>query len=449
MPRWLLAVASLLLAASALAQTTDNNSSCDISVTPAATLLLPYFEVDTNGGGTTTLFSVTNASPSPRIAHVTLWTDWAYPVLTFNLVLTGYDVQPVNLFDLLRDGQLPPPHCRNLPAQIPPDVLTMARSALTIGTGFPGCNGPVGGNHPGRAIGYVTVDVVSHCSSMIPADSAYFAGPAAPLRFDNVLLGDYQQIAPAPAGASAAPNFDAQGSSMVHIRAVPEGGLAGAEGGAAVSTSLPFTFYDRYTPAAARTADRRQPLPSTWAARFIQGGGQFATDFKIWREAVTAGLPGCSATGSVQNNSVIAMPSVIRFDEHENSTEFGPLAICCYPPNPSLPATSRTATWSFGIFPPHNSTDIGGWMYMNLSSGARHLTAGGNGFNCNATLSAQRPGFGGGCATAPPGTSGSRSLTQNWVTVSMYGATTTSVRLTVDFDAAWLGNGCTPPAVSP
>src|SRR5262245_41973551 len=91
--------------------TTNNNDSCDLSLTPAATLLLPYFEVDTaaaQGTGTTTLFTVVNTSRYPQIAHVTVWTDWAYPVIDFNLFLTGYDVQGINLFDLIVRGVIAP-----------------------------------------------------------------------------------------------------------------------------------------------------------------------------------------------------------------------------------------------------------------------------------------------------------------------------------------------------
>src|SRR5947207_10817781 len=87
--------------------TTNNYDSCDISATPAATLLLPYFEVDTvapTGAGATTLFTIVNTSRYPQIAHVTLWTDWAYPVLSFNVFLTGYDVQGFNLFDIIVRG---------------------------------------------------------------------------------------------------------------------------------------------------------------------------------------------------------------------------------------------------------------------------------------------------------------------------------------------------------
>src|SRR5436190_23015000 len=84
----LLCASFSLPAAAAQPSTTNNYGSCDISATPAATLLLPYFEVDTaapQGAGTTTLFTVVNTSRYPQIAHVTVWTDWAYPVLSFNL----------------------------------------------------------------------------------------------------------------------------------------------------------------------------------------------------------------------------------------------------------------------------------------------------------------------------------------------------------------------------
>src|SRR5436309_3362904 len=100
----LLICASSLLADTVQPSTTNNNDSCDITVAPAATLLLPYFEVDTQaqiGTGTTTLFTVTNASRYPQIAHVTVWTDWSFPVLNFNLFLTGYDVQGINLYDVI------------------------------------------------------------------------------------------------------------------------------------------------------------------------------------------------------------------------------------------------------------------------------------------------------------------------------------------------------------
>src|SRR3954467_9210800 len=87
--------------------TTNNDDSCDISTAPAATLLLPYFEVDINAQQTTaqtTLFTITNVTQIPQIAHVTVWTDLSFPVLDFNIFLTGYDVQGINLYDVIARG---------------------------------------------------------------------------------------------------------------------------------------------------------------------------------------------------------------------------------------------------------------------------------------------------------------------------------------------------------
>src|SRR5712671_3771921 len=106
MKTWIvLALLTTLVTVSASAGAADNDASCDIKVGPAATLLVPYFEVDLQPGGEqTTLFTITNVSRYSQIAHVALWTDWAFPVLTFNIFLAGYDVQSINLKDILVRG---------------------------------------------------------------------------------------------------------------------------------------------------------------------------------------------------------------------------------------------------------------------------------------------------------------------------------------------------------
>src|SRR3954469_20493971 len=75
-----------------LPTSTNNDDSCDIaSAAPAATLLLPYFEVDINSQQTTAqtnLLPITNVQQIPQIAHVTVWTDLSFPVLDFNIFLT-------------------------------------------------------------------------------------------------------------------------------------------------------------------------------------------------------------------------------------------------------------------------------------------------------------------------------------------------------------------------
>ena len=74
---------------------------------PGATLLLPYFEVDlANANGMTTLFSINNSSATAMLGHVTIWSDMGVPVFGFNVYLTGYDIQSINLRDVLT-GQVP------------------------------------------------------------------------------------------------------------------------------------------------------------------------------------------------------------------------------------------------------------------------------------------------------------------------------------------------------
>ena len=97
-----LALAVALLPAGAAAQTTPK-----VADQPAATLLLPYFEVDlANPAGPNTLFSVNNASASAALAHVTIWSDVHVPVFSFNVYLTGYDVQTIDLRAVI-NGHLP------------------------------------------------------------------------------------------------------------------------------------------------------------------------------------------------------------------------------------------------------------------------------------------------------------------------------------------------------
>ena len=434
------AVLILLFAVPLAASTTANDDSCDIAQQPAATLLLPYFEVDLASTNLTTIFSVTNVTPQPQIANVTIWTDWGYPVANLPIVLTGYDVQPINLYDLLVRGifgapggtssstpvPLSPtlgsqpaantanPHflanagsaCGQLPGTLPASVLADLQSILTTGkTGNPLTNAcaatQVGAAHP-HAIGYITIDVVATCAAKTPASPDYYGST---LLFDNVFTGDYQIV------STATGHQYALGGPMVHIRAIPEGGAAGS----LLATPLPYTFYDRLTQAAAtRSADRRQPLPSTFAARWIQGGpGGFSTSYRIWREAVTGGNATCADYAS---NAHIPTADFVRFDEHENATieSCALLSGCIGSPFPSLPATSTIADMP-STLPPFTTatTDAGGWLYFNLNDGSS-------------------PSYGG------------ARHSQNWVIVSMFAQPTYAV----ESSATAMGNGCSPPAGS-
>ena len=441
----LLLFASLSLSAATLLQpgtpsTTNNDDSCDIALFPAATLLLPYFEVDFNapqGNARTTLFTVVNTVQTPQIARVTIWTDWAYPVLNFDIFLTGYDVQAVNLYDVLGPrGIVPatssntPPGarsldffgnanlfpgagtaCGQLPGAIPANILADVRTALTTGrTSACGVN-RVGGTHT-NAIGYVTIDLVATCGPKFATEAGFFDQ----LLYDNVLSGDYQWINP----DTTSGNY-AGGNPLVHIRALPEGGPAGT----ITRTNLPYTFYDRYTPNLSedsRAMDRRQPLPSAFASRYIQGGtGSFNTDFAMWREGVVGSGAFCS--DYIKNISPdMKTTSEVRFDEHENPTTLSPqIIISAYIPYYIIyPAASSTPTSSSQFPVMSTSGDVAGWLYINLNNGGSSIYSAKSGrpYNGNSNI----------------------RQNQNWIVTSM----SAEGRFQATFDATMLANGCTP-----
>jgi len=208
---------------------------CTIDAVPAATLLLPYFEVELSpsggpGTGVDTLFSINNASAAPTIAHVSVWSDWTQPVLDFDVFLTGYDAQSVSLYNVFVNGNLPvtadeqsdpldliSPHddhpewdgsfdgagilvagvndCIDIfPFFINP-LLTGQRLADIQAklTGSPiggACYGADHGDDVAR--GYITIDNANACSLIFPSDPGYFTNGVDPGVANNInqLWGD-------------------------------------------------------------------------------------------------------------------------------------------------------------------------------------------------------------------------------------------------------------------
>ncbi|HEX3556701.1 MAG TPA: hypothetical protein VIA62_26060 [Thermoanaerobaculia bacterium] len=361
----LLIAAVLCVAAPALAE------KCALDNAPAATLLLPYFEVDLdNAGGLTTLFSINNSSATAVLTNVVVWTDLGVPTLSFSVYLTGYDVQSFNLRDLF-NGVLPhtatagqDPHdtlspkgsfsqdinyasCTGLLPYppLPAAFLTHLRAAHTgkASAVLGGCAGRDLGD--GIARGYVTVDTVSHCALKTPADPGYF-GPGGAATDQNVLWGDFIYVDPA--------NSYADGENLVRIEAFPGGFKPGDA-----------TFYGRYVNGSG--IDDREPLATTWASRYVNGGAfSGGTDLIVWRESGRTVKP--FACGTLPPGFPLLIGGEQIFDEQEQSLSIS--TIPCIPPCPIFPPldsfpveAGRAHVGTPALPTPFNF----GWFYVNLS----------------------------------------------------------------------------------
>jgi hypothetical protein len=330
--------------ASALINTIDD--------VPAATLLLPFFEVALPGAeedgeieNVTTLFSINNASATAVLAHVTVWSDQSVPVLDFDVYLTGYDVLTINLRDILVDGNLP------VTASAGQDTggdTISPQGVISQDVNFASCTGvlpysnpaispsfrahlqawltgnqsPVTGNCAGARIrdgvmrGYVTVDTVNACNLLFPSQLA--TGYDAFLTDQNLLWGDYFFV-------EIADNL-AQGDTLVHIEAcVPPGVGTGHGTGLPDQVNCPFvpgdhTFYGRY--AAATAIDQREALPTTLAARYLNGGAfDGGTDFLVWREGDNAAAGYSCALPGPASWYPLDSVQIVLFDEEENPVQ--------------------------------------------------------------------------------------------------------------------------------
>jgi len=360
---------------------------CTIEATPAATLLLPYFEVDIdNRDGVDTFISVNNASNESVLTHVILWGDWSVEALDFNIYLTGYDVQTIGLGLIIRDGILPVtgdansishrgsysgPHpgsqssvdlgtCGDyMPYVNPaldPEYMAHLQSILTGGpSSF--YNGKCGGYdfEDNIARGYVTIDVVNDCTLLTPCEPGYFKSEGGVYyegvgAYDNVIWGDWYMI-------DYANNF-AQGDTLVHLEAAQPGDQV------ALALMQPGSFYNRCVTIEGFTtpwADLREPLATTFATRFYQNAAfTGGTDFIVWKDSLYSFERGYSCS-----NGPFWWPlpesQVIFFDEQEN-----PESVCTISPCPQEDVlfpneTNRVSVSDIDVSPQS------GWVYLNLN----------------------------------------------------------------------------------
>ncbi|HVR09229.1 MAG TPA: hypothetical protein VMW75_14360 [Thermoanaerobaculia bacterium] len=356
---------------------------CTIDAVPAGTLLLPYFEVDLNNpNGLTTLFSVNNANKHTALAHAIIWSDLAVPVLDFNIYLTGYDVQSVNLRDIIVNGNLP----QTAPLSEDPNDTISPRGPLSKDGDYPGCQGvlpppalpsfltaylqaaltgqPVAivhGNCAGQALGdniargYITVDMVTDCSTKFPGDAGYFSADGTG-DVDNVrnhLWGDWMIV-------NSAQNF-AEGGTLVAIESDTIN--------PATSTPGNYTFYGRYDNWTA--IDYREPLATTFGTRFLNGGPfSGGTSLLVWRDPkVPQTFFTCPATPGTQPPwYALGQELVAIFNEQENVLEpvtspNSPLpAIGSFAPFPA--ATQRVQVGGASLPVPYSF----GWLWLDLNT---------------------------------------------------------------------------------
>lgn len=432
---------------------------CTVDDVPAATLLLPYFEVDLdNETGMNTLFSINNASAVDTIAHVIVWTDLSIPVLDFNVYLTGFDVQTLSVRDILNgflpgsrpgdpgtsvpedapasveanqgefsllDGTLArTPECVDqLPySQLPPNFVTHLQNTLT------GLESTLSGDFNGRcagilhadddatedvdesriARGYITVDDANLCSLDFPGDPGYFGADGTGfVSNDNQLWGDYFYVNPGQ-------DF-AQGETLVHIEAdfLNE----------ATSGPGDYTFYGRYV--AWQGIDNREPLVGTFATRYAVDETDAAfdggTDLLVWRDSkelpsytghVCATIPGTNPPWYP-----LGQEDIVIFDEEENPVvQEGCQVSPCEELEQGLPfpiEAQRVSVDGPALQVPFDF----GWLYLNLN------------FNTAA-------------GTVPTLLA---DAMQNWVTTVM----SAEGRYSVGFDAIALDSTCDPNHLNP
>jgi hypothetical protein len=405
---------------------------CTIDAVPAATLLLPYFEVDlADPNGEDTLFSVNNASATAILAHVVVWSDLSVPVLDFNIYLTGYDVQTINLRDVL-SGSLPQTASAG---QDPHDTIS-PHGLLSQDINFASCNGllptpplpasfvsglqasltgqassNLGGRCAGRAFGdnvargYITVDTVNNCTLRFPGDPGYFGpGGSGDATNQNVLWGDYFYI-------NNSQNF-ADGNTLVHIEASgtnPE-----------TSTAGQYTFYGRYDGWTA--VDNREPLATNFAARFVTGGlFDGGTSLFVWRDSKVNQTPfTCPAVAGVRPPWYpLGQEAIVIFDEAEQPQVPQSFPVSPQPPQQGLipfPAEAQRTEVGGADLPvaPYNF----GWLYLNL----------------NTTVAA--------AGANPPE---DPAAAQAWVTIEMKAGG----RFSVGYDAVKLDSACIALHFSP
>jgi hypothetical protein len=355
-----LAPALLAGCLAALPATPARGVLCALDPMPAATLLLPYFDLDARDLAKpkpkreSTVLSIVNLGPAATIARVTLWTDLGVPTLAFDLYLTGFDVQEVDLWRVFQ-GTLPGDlaiRCDDgaqTTRELPPERVEALRLAHA------GKPDPTGGLCSGVDYadtllrGYVTIDNSNGCvanSAVYPSDPGYF-GVGGIASSENVLGGQY--LVQSRKGKTS-----------------ESGRLVALEADAGVFSAGDQTFYGRYVQSTG--ADEREPLPATWAVRYLNDAlAKQATELVVWRSSEAVQTPFLCTELGVSGWYPLALGDHVAFDDEENAAEADAAAFPAEASRVALGGSELPIAFSRG------------WLFLAVGAGGElgqaHVTA--------------------------------------------------------------------------
>ena len=314
-----------------------------LDTVPAATLLVPYFEVDlANPNGKTSVIGIQNTSATAILGRVTIWSNAGVPVYNYNIYLTGYDTISFDMRDVL-NGTLPR---TGSAGQDPTDTIS-PKGLASQDINFASCGGqlpygpvnpsfvadlqsmltghPSTGAFPGQCVGinagdvvargYLTVDTVNSCSTDgIPVgDPTYFNTQAGRITDQNVLLGDFMLI------DSSANVLYTSNATSIEASAIDP----------LTSTPGNYTFYGRNVTWAA--VDHREPLATNWMVQGDNGDGGAI----IWRDPKTNPIPFSCGQGHPQYFP-LGMEGITFFDRSGKATVLPPPPTVTDPVPPPL-----------------------------------------------------------------------------------------------------------------
>lgn len=388
--------------------------TCTSDQHPAATLLVPYFQVSyddsgnlvsTGVGARDTIVTIANASSAPMIAHVSVFDRNSSFLLDFNVALTGFDVQAMRVSDILA-GNLPSAGatvgggvCQKEGGGVypsgflrvnPPSPATPLDNSRAISdypspafsTAFSqtqlitplrtNCNGGT----DALAVGYMTIDMANYCNLSNPSDPAYWQNNAAGM--ENNLFGEviFTSGLGLPTYGLSTINLEADSafglaaqSTATPVRTFyarywndgGNGGITGTTTGgptcANCGSGNPTTDLNMSSPWNIGYGDMREPLGLRYGARWFNlldatGGSILTSNFQVWRG------PYDGATCAVPGPTVV----LTFFDEDENTITQGGCISPCSTTVDNFPLeTQQTNINAFG-----HPDAAAGWVSMNF-----------------------------------------------------------------------------------